>query len=199
VTLGLAERQGGLFNVAVQRCAPDNEVICAAEVGAANAGDAAMAQALLADLPARAGDDASAAAEAASAEQPAAATTRRRLSTATAPTGRGRCWPTWTTGPVHQQRGRTDHHHPPTGDPTAGGQSTAARAGLAGRYRAHRPTVERKLAHLLRRRHGGRRARVRGLLRIGQDWRLLAAAVNLARFAVPGVHSRPGGRALTPP
>jgi hypothetical protein len=30
---------------------PDSEVICAAEVGAANAGDAAMAKALLADLP----------------------------------------------------------------------------------------------------------------------------------------------------
>jgi Transposase DDE domain/Transposase domain (DUF772) len=63
-------------------------------------------------------------------------------------------------------------------------------------YRAHRPTVERKLAHLLRRRHGGRRARVRGLLRVGQDWRLLAAAANLARFAVLGVRSRPGGWAV---
>jgi Transposase DDE domain len=30
---------------------PDSEVICSAEVGAANAGDAAMAAALLADLP----------------------------------------------------------------------------------------------------------------------------------------------------
>jgi hypothetical protein len=29
-------------------------------------------------------------------------------------------------------------------------------------YRATRPKVERKLAHLVRRRHGGRRARVRG-------------------------------------
>jgi Transposase DDE domain len=65
-------------------------------------------------------------------------------------------------------------------------------------YRAHRPTVERKLAHLLRRRHGGRRARVRGRLRVAQDWRLLAAAVNLARFAVLGVRSRPGGWAVTP-
>jgi hypothetical protein len=65
-------------------------------------------------------------------------------------------------------------------------------------YRAHRPTVERKLAHLLRRRHGGRRARVRGRLRIAQDWRLLAAAVNLARFAALGVRSRPGGWALVP-
>jgi cytochrome c5 len=51
-------------------------------------------------------------------------------------------------------------------------------------YRATRPTVERKLAHLLRRRHGGRRARVRGLVRIRQDFKLLAAAVNLARLAV---------------
>jgi hypothetical protein len=60
-------------------------------------------------------------------------------------------------------------------------------------YRAHRPTVERKLAHLLRRRHGGRRARVRGRLRVAQDWRLLAAAVNLARFAALGIGYRPGG------
>jgi hypothetical protein len=51
-------------------------------------------------------------------------------------------------------------------------------------YRATRPKVERKLAHLLRRRHGGRRARVRGLVRVGQDFKLLAAAVNLARLAV---------------
>jgi DDE family transposase len=65
-------------------------------------------------------------------------------------------------------------------------------------YRVHRPTVERKLAHLLRRRHGGRRARVRGRLRVAQDWRLLAAAVNLARFAVLGVRSRPGGWAVAP-
>jgi hypothetical protein len=65
-------------------------------------------------------------------------------------------------------------------------------------YRAHRPRVERKLAHLLRRRHGGRRARVRGRLRVAQDWRLLAAAVNLARFAVLGVRSRPDGWAVVP-
>jgi hypothetical protein len=59
-------------------------------------------------------------------------------------------------------------------------------------YRATRPRVERKLAHLLRRRHGGRRARVRGLVRVGQDWRLLAAAVNLARLAVLGMGYRQG-------
>jgi hypothetical protein len=54
-------------------------------------------------------------------------------------------------------------------------------------YRATRPKVERKLAHLLRRRHGGRRARVRGLVRVAQDWKLLAAATNLARFAALGL------------
>jgi hypothetical protein len=65
-------------------------------------------------------------------------------------------------------------------------------------YCAHRPTVERKLAHLLRRRHGGRRARVRGRLRVTQDWRLLAAAVNLARFASLGLHHRSGGWSVMP-
>jgi len=55
------------------------------------------------------------------------------------------------------------------------------------RYRATRPKVERKIAHLMRRRHGGRRARVRGKVRVGQDFSLLAAAINLARLAVLGV------------
>jgi hypothetical protein len=51
------------------------------------------------------------------------------------------------------------------------------------RYRATRPKVERKLAHMMRRKHGGRRARVRGTLRVRQDFVILAAAVNLARLA----------------
>jgi len=59
-------------------------------------------------------------------------------------------------------------------------------------YRATRPLVERKLAHLMRRRHGGRRARVRGRLKVGADFALLAAAVNLARLAVLGL-VRSGG------
>ena len=50
-------------------------------------------------------------------------------------------------------------------------------------YRATRPKVERKIAHLMRRRHGGRRARMRGLLRVAADFTLLAAATNLARLA----------------
>jgi len=54
-------------------------------------------------------------------------------------------------------------------------------------YRATRPKVERKLGHLMRRRHGGRRARVRGQTKVGADFALLAAAVNLARFGVLGL------------
>lgn len=52
------------------------------------------------------------------------------------------------------------------------------------RYRATRPKVERKLAHLVRRRHGGRRACVRGVARARLDFALLAAAANLRRIAV---------------
>jgi hypothetical protein len=47
--------------------------------------------------------------------------------------------------------------------------------------------VERKLAHLMRDRHGGRRARVRGRRRVTQDFGWLSAATNLARLAVLGV------------
>jgi hypothetical protein len=54
-------------------------------------------------------------------------------------------------------------------------------------YQATRPKVERKLGHLMRRRHGGRRARVRGTARVAADFALLAAAVNLARLGILGV------------
>ena len=69
---------------------------------------------------------------------------------------------------------------------TAGRAATRDPAWLAD-YRATRPKVERKLAHLVRRHHGGRRARVRGRLKVGADFSLLAAAVNLARLARLGV------------
>ena len=59
------------------------------------------------------------------------------------------------------------------------------------RYRAVRPKVERKLAHMMRRKHGGRRARVRGRVRVAQDFCFLAAAVNLARLAVIGIEKAP--------
>ena len=60
-------------------------------------------------------------------------------------------------------------------------------------YRATRPKVERKIAHLMRRKHGGRRARVRGRVKVAADFSLLAAAVNLARLSTLGVRSAPSG------
>lgn len=65
-------------------------------------------------------------------------------------------------------------------------------------YRATRPKVERKLAHLVRRRHGGRQARVRGRLKVGADFSLLAAAVNLARLARLGITGSGGTWAVQP-
>jgi hypothetical protein len=56
-------------------------------------------------------------------------------------------------------------------------------------YRATRPKVERKLGHLMRRKHGGRRARVRGTDKVDADFNLLAAAVNIARLTVLGLRS----------
>lgn len=60
-------------------------------------------------------------------------------------------------------------------------------------YRATRPKVERKLGHLMRRRHGGRRARVRGVDRVDADFRFLAGAANLARLAVLAVRGTSNG------
>jgi len=59
-------------------------------------------------------------------------------------------------------------------------------------YNATRPTVERKISHLTRRKHGGRRARVRGKPKVSADFQLLAAAVNLARLAVLGLTGQHG-------
>ena len=64
-------------------------------------------------------------------------------------------------------------------------------------YRATRPKVERKISHLMRRRHGGRRARVRGLVKTAADFATLAAAVNLARLGVLGVAYRNGAWAAS--
>jgi len=55
-------------------------------------------------------------------------------------------------------------------------------------YRATRPKVERKFGRLMRHRHGGRRARVRGTLRVRHDFSLLGAAINLRRLAALGIH-----------
>lgn len=59
-------------------------------------------------------------------------------------------------------------------------------------YRATRPKVERKIGHLMRRRHGGHRAHVHGLAKVAADFTLLAAAVNLARLGVLEVACRNG-------
>ncbi len=63
-------------------------------------------------------------------------------------------------------------------------------------YRATRPKVERKIGHLMRRKHGGRRARVRGKLKVDADFNLLAMAHNLARLAMLRVHFTSGGWAV---
>jgi hypothetical protein len=60
-------------------------------------------------------------------------------------------------------------------------------------YTATRPKVERKISHMMRRKHGGRRARVRGRPKVDADFSLLAAAVNLARFATLGLASHRSG------
>ncbi len=70
--------------------------------------------------------------------------------------------------------------------------------GWAADYRATRPKVERKLGHLMRRRHGGRRARVRGTLKVDADFNLLAAAQNLVRLAGLGLRSTRTGWEAAP-
>jgi hypothetical protein len=97
-----------------------------------------------------------------------------------------------TTSPT----GRTVSIHPHEAQLLAARARQRTPAWLAD-YRATRPKVERKLAHLLRRRHGGRRVRMRGLVRIRQDFKLLAAAVNLARLAVLNLDWHAGRWQLT--
>jgi hypothetical protein len=59
-------------------------------------------------------------------------------------------------------------------------------------YRAVRPKVERKIGHLMFRRHGGRRARVRGNPKVDADFSFLAAAHNLNRLATLGANTKTG-------
>jgi hypothetical protein len=85
------------------------------------------------------------------------------------------------------KRGRTIRIHPKEQTLTRSRQRQKDPAWKA-RYRATRPKVERKLAHMMKHRHGGRRVRMRGRERIKHDFALLGAAVNLKRFATLGVH-----------
>ena len=88
-------------------------------------------------------------------------------------------------------RGRTIRIHP--SEATLQRSRTRQRdPAWKARYRATRPKVERKLAHLTHRRHGGRRARMRGRVRVGHDLSLLAAAHNLRRLATLGVYHAGG-------
>jgi hypothetical protein len=64
------------------------------------------------------------------------------------------------------------------------------------RYRAGRPTVERKVSHFTRRAWGGRNARTRGLARITTDLLTRAGALNWARLAVLGLDHDQGGWTL---
>ena len=111
--------------------------------------------------------------------------------------GAANFWPYCTHCPLRQQcTTAPDGRTITVGDPT-NGNSPHARARQRDPdwitdYRATRPKVERKIAHLMRRRHGGRRARVRGTTKIAADFALLAAAVNLARLAALAVASVPG-------
>lgn len=65
-------------------------------------------------------------------------------------------------------------------------------------YRATRPKVERKFGHLMRHRHGGRRARMRGRDRIRHDFSLLAAGINLKRLARLGARWSDGAWTTSP-
>jgi hypothetical protein len=222
---------------------PDSEIITAAEVGPAGGGDAAMAEALVAErdpvpvtgedlppVPVAYGDSAYGTGKLLAHLDQRGVVAMTKIPPVTAPQGRFAkdhftidlaartvTCPAKLTVPITPRwggGGLARFGRACGGCPLAS-QCTASRAGrtigihphetLLARarqrqrnpawqadYRATRPRVERKLAHLLRRRHGGRRARVRGLLRVGQDWRLLAAAVNLARLAVLGISYRQG-------
>jgi Transposase DDE domain len=116
--------------------------------------------------------------------------------------GRARFGAACSVCPLHQActssvRGRVVAIHPQEAE-LAAARTRQRDPAWPADYRATRPKVERKLAHLLRRRHGGRRARVRGLVRVTQDFRLLAAAVNLARLATLGVRHTSTGWQVQP-
>src|SRR6266511_2543932 len=167
---------------------PDSEVICAAEVSQAATGDAVVAPTLLGDLVAG------------TVTCPAKVTTS--ILPATRGGGRARFGAACSVCPLRNActnsvRGRVVAIHPHEAELAAARTRQRDPAWLAD-YRATRPRVERKLAHLLRRRHGGRRARVRGLVRVAQDFKLLAAAVNLARFASLGLSSTSSGWQVQP-
>ena len=66
-------------------------------------------------------------------------------------------------------------------------KAAQADPGWQAEYRGTRPKVERKIAHITFRQHGGRKARSRGAVRVLTDLVTRAAAVNLGRLAKLGV------------
>ena len=223
---------------------PDSEIITATTVSAGNAGDAAVAEDLIADLLDEGADDSAAGEESAVVygdnaygtgpmhERLEQAGIESRCKTQQPANCGGRfsknefdidleqdsvTCPAGNTAPI--RRGTNGAGSASFGPACAGcplrEQCTTAAAGrtisvgvyeeqlAAARarqqhpdwvsdYRATRPKVERKIGHLMRRKHGGRRARVRGQVKAAADFALLAAAVNLARLAVLAVASVPG-------
>jgi len=98
---------------------------------------------------------------------------------------------------TNARRGRTIAIHPHE-SLLRRARADQGRPEWAERYRADRPIVERKIAHLMRRAWGGRKARTRGQIRVATDLDTRAGAVNLARLAVLGVAFGTQGWAVNP-
>ena len=83
-----------------------------------------------------------------------------------------------------------DKEGPVKEEASGGSKASASRPTRSGRpgTGATRPNVERKIGHLTRRGHGGRKARCRGMATVLSDLVTRAAAINLARLATLGVH-----------
>ncbi len=116
--------------------------------------------------------------------------------------GRARFAPHCHTCPLRPQctnarRGRTITIHPQEALLQRARAEQADPAWVA-RYRSDRPIVERKIAHLVRRAWGGRKARTRGRARVATDVDTRAGAINLARLAVLGLVSGPDGWTVRP-
>jgi hypothetical protein len=226
---------------------PDSELITATTVTAANQGDAAAAEQLLAgELPAAGeppggqadgltvyGDSGYGAGALIERLEHAGVEVRCKVQAASAPAGHfskddfqidldagtARC-PAGQTAPLRPAKtGRIAYFGAACRECPLAARCTSARKGRVIRvgrheralarararqsdpewkadYTATRPKVERKQAHMMRHRHGGRQARMRGQTKIAADFSLLAAAVNLARLATLGLTARPDGWAI---
>ena len=92
-----------------------------------------------------------------------------------------------------EAKGGASHQRAPQGEDAPEAARAQKDPAWRSRYKATRPKVERKQAEMMLRRHGGRRARVRGSERVGHDFALLGAAVNLKRVAKLGVRHQHAG------